>query len=120
MRPTLLFLVAAGCFPSNSGPGEVNVTIDSFSDLHITATERSFEIVVGNRYAVAQSSPCPLVDANLTARLGEIPVPLITRGGKIGDEAGDDVSDNFCGTVTLRLDGPPPRAMSQISRRRVR
>lgn len=106
MRPILLFLVVAGCF--SSGPGEVNVTIDSFSNLHITATERSFEIVVGNRFAVAQASPCPLVDANLTARLGEIPVPLITRGGKVADEPGDDVSDNLCGTVTLRLDGPPP------------
>lgn len=109
MRPILLFLVVAGCFPRGAGgPGEVNVTIDSFSNLYITATEQSLEIVVGNRSSISQSSPCPLVDANLTVRLGEVPVPLITRGGKIGDEPGDDVSDNLCGMVTLRLDGPPP------------
>lgn len=112
MRPTLLFLVVAGCFPA--GPGEVNVAIDSFSELHITATEQSLAIVVGKRDRFDQSSPCPLVDASLTARLGEIPVPVITRGGKIGDEAGDDVTDNVCGTVTLRLDGPPPDGPSVL------
>jgi hypothetical protein len=115
MRPILLFLVVAGCIPS--GPGEINVPIDSFSNLYMTATEQSLEIVVGNRLSFSQSSPCPLVDANLTARLGDVPVPLITRGGKTGDEPGDDVSDNVCGTVTLRLDGPPPKgpAVLQIS-----
>lgn len=107
MRPTLLLLVVAGCFPGGA-PGEVNVTLDSFSDLHITATEQSLEIVVGHTDDVTQSTPCPLEDANLTARLGDIPVPLITRGGKIGEDPGDDVTDALCGTVTLRLDGPAP------------
>jgi len=76
--------------------------------LRISATEQSFEVVLGARDAFDQAGPCPRVDATLTARLGEIAVPLITRGGKIGDIPGDDVSDNYCGTVKFRLDGPPP------------
>jgi hypothetical protein len=107
MRPILLVLVLAGCFASDP-EAEVAVGLDSFSMLHVTATEHSVEIVLGDRDPFTLYAPCPLVDPNLTARLGGVPVPLITRGGKIGDEAGDDVSDNRCGTVKLALDGPPP------------
>jgi hypothetical protein len=55
------------------------------------------------------------VNANLTARLNGVPVPLITRGGKIAQPAGsDEVITDGCLLPTLKLDMPPPDGPSTL------
>jgi hypothetical protein len=41
-------------------------------------------------------------------RLAGLDLPLVARGGKVGEDAGDDVSDNVCGVPVFQLDQPPP------------
>jgi hypothetical protein len=112
--PLLLLLLAAGCFGNGIPVAETDVTLAAVAMFHVNASEQSIAIVFGDQETVVQHAPCPVMDANLSARLNGIPVPLITRGAKTGDEPGDDVSDNNCATPLLKLDLPPPDGPSLL------
>lgn len=109
--PLLLLLIAAGCFPLEA---ETRVTLADVSTFHVNASDQSVAIVFGPSDLVVQHSPCPVMDANLSARLNGVSVPLVTRGRKFGDEPGDDVSDNDCATPMLQLPMPPPGGPSLL------
>ena len=109
--PLLLLLLFTGC---SSLEAETEVTLAGTSTFHVNASEQSLAIVFGDQDWVVQHAPCPVMDANLSARLNGVPVPLVTRGRKDGDEPGDDVSDNNCATPQLKLDMPPPDGPSLL------
>jgi hypothetical protein len=112
--PLLLLLGSAGCSGNGIPVAETDVTLAASSMFHVNASERSFAIVFGDHDHVVQHFPCPAMDANLSARINGVPVPLVTRGGHIGDEPGDDVSDNICAAPLLQLDTPPPDGPSRL------
>jgi hypothetical protein len=116
MRMTLLLLVVAGCFPlpDSQGPATKDVTLAAYADLHIDASDRSLKVFLGKSHRSPTSDPCPLLGAELNAHLDGVVVPVVSRGGKIGDEPGDDVSDNICGTPQLELDVRAPDGPSLL------
>ena len=112
MRPRSLLLLLAGCTPSLDA--NTDVTLAHYNRLQIAPQDQRVDVFIGSRYPAGGYSPCPLLDANVTARLNGVSVPLVKRGGKIGDEPGDDVSDNICGAPMLELGMPPPRGPSTL------
>lgn len=119
MRPPILLLpVFTACIFRQEPPGDHEVTLDVYSALRIEASERSVRILLaisptdGSRYETPGS--CPIVDTDLTARLGGVAVPLVARGGKVDEAPGDDVSDNVCGAPILAIDVPPPDGASVL------
>lgn len=111
MRLLWLSLVAAACNPSS---GEREVTLAAFQTLHISASEQSFKILLDDGQSSPRPGPCSVAGAQLTAQLNEVSVPVVTRGGKIGESPGDDVSDNDCDPPVLQLDTPPPDGASTL------
>jgi len=106
---TLLLLPVGGCFvPVSQGPATVDVTLASYGELRVDASAQAFTVALGKRFSIAQSTPCPLLGPELAAQLDGVEVPVTSRGGKIGDEPGDDVSDNLCGNPLFELDMAPP------------
>lgn len=113
MRSLCLLITVAGCsMEPLPPPAETDVTLARFQTFHLHATEQSIQIVLGDLYL--RDGSCPLIDAEVNARLGGVNVPLVQRGGKIGEEAGDDVADNVCGAPMFRLDMPPPDGASLL------
>jgi hypothetical protein len=110
LSPLPLFAVAVavvGCRLSNPDP-QVEVTLDEFRSLAISATAQSLEITLDDGDLLDRWTPCPVLGAGTTARLGGLVVPLIEPGGKIGTSPGDDVDDNVCAAPRFLLDQPPP------------
>lgn len=91
-----------------------DVTLAQYRTLKIVAQDQRIDIFLGESHPESGYYPCPLLDANVTARLNGIPVTLVERGGKIGDEPGDDVSDNVCGPPMLEFGMPPPDGTSTL------
>src|SRR5215470_17624119 len=94
MRLTLPLLLVAGCAPSGE-PDEIEVTLAEPIPLHIEATDRYVRVWLGEHHPEGAppslwTEPCDIVNANLTARLNGVPVPLVHRGGKIEEPAGCD------------------------------
>jgi hypothetical protein len=112
MRPRLLPLLLAGCV--SPLPANTDVTLAHYRTLEIVPQDQRIDIFIGESYPLSGYFPCPLLDANVTARLNGISVPLVKRGGKIGDEPGDDVSDNVCGPPMLEFGMPPPAGPSTL------
>lgn len=119
MRLTLPLLLVAGCAPS-AEPDEIEVALAEPIPLHIYATDRYVRVWLGEHHPEGAppslwTGPCDIVNANLTARLNGVPVPLVNRGGKIGESAGcDEVSADGCLLPTLELDMPSPDGPSTL------
>jgi hypothetical protein len=114
VRSTLLLLVATSCNLSCGSSGEREVTLAGFSALRVYANEQSVKIVLDDGEGSPRYGPCSVTDAKLTAQLNGVSVPVIRRGGKIGESPGDDVSDNDCESPLLQLDMPPPDGSSTL------
>ena len=112
MPPKLLLLLLAGCTASLDA--NTDVTLVHYHELQIAPQDQRIDIFIGERFPASGYFPCPLLDANVAARLNGIPVSLVKRGGKIGDEPGDDVSDNVCGAPMLEFGMPPPVGPSTL------
>lgn len=112
MRSKLLLLLLAGC--TNSLAANTDVTLAHYKELQIAPQDDRIDIFLGGRLPLSGYFPCPLLGENLAARLNGIPVSLVKRGGKIGDEPGDDVSDNVCGAPMLEFGMPPPDGPSTL------
>jgi hypothetical protein len=112
MRLALPLLLAAGCATAPE-PDEIEVTLAEPIPLHVRASDRHVQIVLGALYPSLDVRPCSTVSADLTARLNGVPVPLVTRGGRIGESPGD-VSANGCVLPRLELDMPPPDGSSTL------
>jgi hypothetical protein len=83
--------------------------------MYIRASEQSFKVFLDDGDSSPRWGPCSVADAKLTAQLNDVSVPLVTRGGKIGESPGDDVSDNDCEPPALQLDMPPPDGPSTLT-----
>jgi len=101
-----LFAVV-GCRESDPDP-QVEVTLNEFTSLAISATEQSLDITLDDGNLTDRWTPCPVLRTGTTALLGGLVVPLIEPGGKIGTSPGDDVDDNDCAAPRFQLDQPPP------------
>lgn len=99
--PALLVLISA-CAPAD----EIEAPLASYHELQLQISEHGLDVLIGEAQPYAQAAPCPLASAYLTAHLGDVPLTYESRGGKIGDEPGDDVSDNVCGQPRFHLDQP--------------
>lgn len=98
----MLPILITACAPSD----EINVALDAYHEVHVLVTERGLDVRLGDDEGVVQYAPCPIASALLQATLGDVVMSYERRGGKIGDEPGDDVSDNVCGAPRFHLDPP--------------
>ncbi len=112
MRSVLLLVSVAAC---GTSAGEYSVPLAYYTSLHVMASDQSVAVILGDAIPGVQSGPCPIVSADLTGQWAGMALPLISRGGKVGDSPGDDVSDNECDVPGFRIDQPPPAGPVAVS-----
>jgi hypothetical protein len=106
----VLLPIMIGCGPP---PGEVQTSLTEIHVLHVRATADTFSVELGDDNP-DQWEPCATAFPELSAQLDDLPLPVATLGGKIGDEPGDDVSDNVCEAPKLSVAMPPPDHASHL------
>jgi hypothetical protein len=111
MRWTAFLLpIMLGCA---APPGEVQTPLTQIHRFHIRATKDTFSVVLGDTSG-QQSGPCVAALPDLSGLLDGVAVPVVTYGGKVGEDPGDDVSDNECDAPALSVATPPPDHASHL------
>lgn len=109
MALVLLFMV--GCTPNWAPDTVLQISIAEIHHFDVTVTETELSVMLGTVDG-QHAGPCEAALPELSAQLDELDVPVVTYGGKIGEDPGDDVSDNECAAPRL---GVAPPALNHRS-----
>jgi hypothetical protein len=102
----LVLSLMAGCMPANFAPDEnKQISVAQIHKFYITVTETELSVVL-HTITGQHAGPCEAALPDLSAQLDGVDVPVATYGGKVGEDPGDDVSDNECAAPRLAVGAP--------------
>ena len=108
----LLLPIVVGCGPP---PADVLTPLTQLHAFHIYVTETGYDFWLdfsqpGNAGTASGwcPVPCPVALSDLSAQLDGLAAQVLTHGGKVGEDPGDDVpGDNICAPPKLSVATPP-------------